>query len=99
MKKNKKERTRLLPGTVEEKVYCRQKGDHGQMQEHVGESRVDITLSHWRKGGKERERRPKRDWATKMTELYRERQPSPLAGEFRVGIGYTSQSYPVTGRD
>lgn len=64
------------------------------MQGHVGEFRVDITLSHWRNGRKERERRgetgtkarrPKRDWATKMTELYRERQPSPLTGKFRVG--------------
>lgn len=40
----------MLLGMVEKKVSCRQKGEHSQRQRHLGESRVDMTLSHVKKG-------------------------------------------------
>lgn len=33
-------------GVVEEKVYCRYKGEHNQRQGPLGESRVDMNLSY-----------------------------------------------------
>lgn len=44
---------------VEEKVYCSYIEEHHLGQGHRGESRVDMTLYHLRKGGwsKEREKR------------------------------------------
>jgi len=42
-KGNKNGRTRLPLGMVEEKVCCREKGEHRQRQRHVGESRVTMT--------------------------------------------------------
>lgn len=39
---------------AEEKVYCRQKEEHGHRQRRLGESTVDMTLSHvrgeWERG-------------------------------------------------
>lgn len=72
---------------LREKVYL--------VMGHLGKSRVDTALSHVRGGGRQRERRrgepdavtrsPKgsrrKDQVTKMVRLYRERQPSPRAGE------------------
>ena len=56
--RNKKERTWLLLGVVEEKVLCRYVGEHSQRQEHLGESRVGmIRLSYvmWKECRVERE--------------------------------------------
>lgn len=41
---------------VEEKVHCSYAEEHNQGQEHPGESRVDMTLNHLRRGGRSRER-------------------------------------------
>ena len=47
----------LLLVTVE-KVYYRHVGEYSQRQGHLGESRVDMTLSHVRRGAaEERDRR------------------------------------------
>lgn len=42
-KRNKKERTWLLLGIMEEKVYYRYKGEQRQRQRPLGESRVDMS--------------------------------------------------------
>lgn len=36
---------------VDEKVYCSKKGEHSKRQRHLEESRVDMPLSHVRRGG------------------------------------------------
>ena len=41
---------------VEGKFYCRYEGENSQRQTHLGESRVDMTLSHVRRGGKKGKR-------------------------------------------
>lgn len=62
---------------VEKKVDCRRVGEHSQRQGHVGESRVDRTLSHVR-GGEPgaATRKPRRvdqkDQVAKMVRVYRE---------------------------
>lgn len=50
MKKKRNQKERLAPGTVEEKVYCRYKGEHRQSQRYLrGQSEHDHSeLGHMR---------------------------------------------------
>lgn len=47
----------MLLGVVEEKVYCRYVGKHGQRQGHLGVSRVDMRpceeKEDWKEEGRE----------------------------------------------
>lgn len=45
---------------VDENVYCRAKGECSRRQRHLGESRVDIPLSHVRRGDQVQEPRGQR---------------------------------------
>jgi hypothetical protein len=97
---------------VGEKVYYRYVGEHSQRQTHLGESRVDMTLSHVgkKRKGKRGEpgaaaRRPKVQKKQNKEvsgfhreEPLREGQPSLRAGQFRVEGG-VCQPYPATSRD
>lgn len=64
-KKSEKERARLLSDMVEEEVYCRYEGTHSQRWEHLGQSRVDVTLSHGRREGRGKRRARPRDQRVK----------------------------------
>lgn len=76
---------------VKGKVYYRYLGEYSQRQEHLGESRGGMTLSHVRRVGRglgegrewnqvQQSGGPKvqREQVTKMVGLCREKQPSPL---------------------
>lgn len=68
-KQKEKGRPCLFPGTVEEKVYCRYKGEQGNPEESVEET---TRLSQTKMPGIQRA--DGRDQETKMLGLYKEGQ-------------------------
>lgn len=94
---------------MENKVPPRYVGKHSQRETHLGESRVDFTLSHWRKGvgkgegreGNEKQSRGQRckkgRWS-KWLDCIRMEQPSFL-GWWVQGTGAYMPERPVISGD
>lgn len=89
----------LLLGVVEEKVFV---DTFERVVREPQHGRVQGTVPHGDRGQLAQQPGvPKvpREQVTEMAALYRKEQSPLLTGQFRVGVGYTSQEDPVTGRD
>lgn len=82
-------------------------GEHSQRLGHLGESKVDVTLSQAGEEGEGREEqmqhpggsKVQNEWVTEMVELYKvgqlgEGKPAPGLKKFRVGAGLCQSGEP-----